>query len=556
MEETALGQYRLIERLGAGGMGEVFLARLEREEGFKKLLVLKRILPDLSESSRFREMFSAEARIAAKLNHPHIIQVTDFGRIGRNCFLAMEYVEGADLATLLGRTQQRRIPVPIDFLCAVAMACLRALDYAHRSAEPVVHGDVSPSNVLVGREGEVKLADFGLARLAGSGAAGPAGEIRGKLCYMAPEVAFGQPAEIRSDVFGVGAILYEMICRVPPLARLSRYQDGIQQAQRCMIPKVDQVMPEAQPDLAGIIDRALSPGIEDRFENAAAMEESLARVVKTLGLDPGPRPVGTFVQSVMGEAGAGQLPDIPRTLVAVPAAKKKRRTRTLWIVFALLLAVATGGLAWKVFRSKPADPIDEDKPTPGVLEEPPGELPDGGPGVDASATLDAGLLDTQDAGRVAGPDRKPPRRRRRKRVSVVPAPDGGQHASGDSSPTPFGPGKKRPAFRLETNRPVKVSLDGVPESDSPLVQPDALLGTHILKVRDEQGLQATVRIESRGESGDLWFAFRSRPFAILSVDGNPKGLTPIGRVRLGRGSHVFTLAVPKHRPLVLRIRID
>ncbi|MBW1870473.1 MAG: serine/threonine protein kinase [Deltaproteobacteria bacterium] len=551
--QNELGQYRLIERLGAGGMGEVFLARLEREEGFKKLLVVKRILPELSESARFREMFSTEARIAANLNHPHIIQVTDFGRIERNCFLAMEYIAGTDLASLLDRASQKHNTIGVDFIIGVGLACLRGLDYAHRSNPSVVHGDVNPSNILVGREGEVKLADFGLASLSGKRSQNH--QIQGKLCYMPPEVAFGQAAQPASDIFGLGATLYEMLTGVSPLPRVPGFEDALEQARRCMIPPVMQIQPEVNPALANIINRALAPAAEDRFENAQVMENSLLRIVESLNLDPGPRTIGNFVSSIVGTDRRQGAPNVPRTLVALPAAKSGNGLKNFWLVFIMLAAISTGGTAWYFLRADPKNTPEPDGPLLTESEPIPNE-PDGGK---SAEHIDAGTMPPPDAGKkFAGAHRLGLRRKVKSKITI-PRRDGGL-APKDSGPEhPASDGRlasNSPKFSLKTNRPVFIYLDNKPKQNAPLVLPDGLKGTHILKIKDGRGLTAVVRIEAEGIKGDIRFAFRSTPFAILSVDGSPRGLTPIGQIRLSRGAHVFSLAIPKHKPLVLRMNIN
>jgi len=544
MEETELGQYRLVQRLGAGGMGEVFLAKLEREEGFSKLLVVKRILPDLSDSSRFREMFATEARIAASLNHPHIIQVTDYGRIDRNCFLAMEYIQGTDLAALLDLAQQQRRPVPMDFLVGVGLACLRALGYAHTRQKPVIHGDSSPQNVLVGREGEVKIIDFGLARLSGPPSPERLREVRGKLPYLSPEVAFGQQPAEKSDIFGVGAILYEMAAGVPPLPPVSDFDQALEQARRCMIPKATQVNPDIHPALAHVIDRALAPASEDRFGDAAEMEEALRRVSATLGLDPSPRVLGTFVTAVLGAGGSQAAAEVPRTLVATPRAPQRRFGR-IWML-SLVLAAAVAAGVWILLQNNPPHPPADlaVAPVVPVAEEPQSE--------------DAGVPDITDADPVK-PDkpRKKPHRKKRKVVKVVPIqPDAGTQKPDEDSAAAPPPVEKKPGFRLRTNREAFYSMDGGPERPTPVVLEKGLRGVHLLKIRDRDGLSATVRIEVKGDRGNVKLAFRSNPYAILRIDGRPKGLTPIAEISVGRGAHVMTLAVPKSKHvLVLRMEI-
>lgn len=542
MEETELGQYRLLQRLGAGGMGEVFLARLERGEGFSKLLVVKRILPDLSDSSRFREMFATEARIAASLNHPHIIQVTDYGRVGRNCFLAMEYVQGTDLAALLSAAQQQRRPVPMDFLAGIGLAALRALGYAHTRDKPVIHGDVTPQNVLVGREGEVKLIDFGLARLSGPPSPEHHREIRGKLSYLPPEAAFGQPPGAKSDLFGVGAILYEMAAGVPPLPPLSDFDQALEQARRCLIPKAAEVNPGIHPALAHIIERALAPAGQDRFDDDAEMEESLRRVATTLGLDPSPRALGSFVSAVLGAGGFEAAAQVPRTLVAAPKTPR-RRTGRVWIPL-LALAAAAGAGVWILSPGSP--PPDRPRPPSslGLATVP--------------AAEDAGVPHPADARSLpADKPGKKPQRKKRKIAKIAPRPpDAGVPAPGGDPAAEPPPAKKEPGFRLRTSREAYYVMDGSPERPTPVVVEEGLRGVHVLKIRDASGLAATVRIEVEGDRGNVKLAFHSSPYAILRIDGRPKGLTPIAEISVDRGAHVMTLAVPESRQiLVLKMEI-
>ncbi len=529
----------MIERLGAGGMGEVFLASLERADGFKKLLVIKRILPEFSESTRFREMFSAEARIAARLNHPGIIQVTDFGYIGRNCYLAMEHVDGCDLAALLEGAQRQCLRIPLDLVAAVGLSCLRALGYAHRANPAVIHGDVSPANILLGREGQVKLTDFGLARLAGGrrGSAG-AGEIRGKLGYMPPEVAFGRAPQAASDLFGLGAVLYELVAGVGPLPRVSGLDEALAQARRCQIPPLGELRPDTDPALAQLIDRSLRPAVDDRHTDAADMEAALQEAADRLGLDSGPASVASVVTRVV-RSKSSRTRDVPRTLVAQLAApRRKSLYGKIGLLLVIVAAVITGGLLWYLLRAPP-EIIQPSTPEHEQIAAEPAIGPDG-----ALDAADAGIQDSPDAGR-KGRHRKP-----RHKVGGLIA-DAGIEDRGGSPPADA----VTNMFLLTANRQVSVFIDGKPQGHSPYRSGQAFTGTHIVKLVDPEGIAATIRVERAGDTSDVVFAFRSQPFAILSIDDNPKGLTPIGNVHLERGLHLFTLAASDQRPLMLRITV-
>ena len=215
--ERQFGRYTLLERLGAGGMAEVFKAKSFGVEGFEKTLVIKRILPELARKAEFLEMFVHEAKLAVRLSHANIVQVFDLGRVEHegeppSYFIAMEYVAGLDLATVLARCRRARTPVPFGMAVFVAAEVAKALDHAHRRRDEqsrplgIVHRDVSPQNILLSWEGEVKVTDFGIAKAKGlmvedEGATTSTRTLRGKLSYMSPEQSVDDPLDGRSDLF-------------------------------------------------------------------------------------------------------------------------------------------------------------------------------------------------------------------------------------------------------------------------------------------------------------------------------------------------------------------
>ena len=211
------GRYELLKKLATGGMGQVFLARQKGLGGFQKLLVVKRVLPHLSEEEEFIEMFLDEARIAALLNHPNIAQLFEMGQVDGIYFIAMEYVHGESLRQLVNTAQQKRGGLPVAFKVRIVAEAAAGLDYAHKalsqSGRPLglIHRDVSPQNVLVGFNGSVKVIDFGVAKAANKISTTTAGAIKGKYPYMSPEQARGEELDHRSDVFGLGIVLYEVL---------------------------------------------------------------------------------------------------------------------------------------------------------------------------------------------------------------------------------------------------------------------------------------------------------------------------------------------------------
>lgn len=220
-DPTRLGRYTLLGRIGAGGMGEVFLARVEGPEGFEKRLALKRIAPALADDPRFRQRFAAEARLAAILEHPNVVQVYEFVEEAGALWLVMEYVDGGSLRAVLRRASEAGRPVPWPLFARIGADACAGLAYAHGLADGsgkrlgLVHRDVSPENLLLSRTGAVKLADFGLARAARGLSATRPGVLTGKPRYAAPERFEGREADDRADVFSLAATLYELFTGRP-----------------------------------------------------------------------------------------------------------------------------------------------------------------------------------------------------------------------------------------------------------------------------------------------------------------------------------------------------
>ena len=275
------GPYVLFDKIGEGGMARIFLARGKTALGGNRLLVVKEILPLLAASSEMSRLLVDEAKLCAGLSHKNIVQVIDLGREEGSLYIAMEYVEGLDLRELLRGCSKKQIPLPVEFSLFVVGETLRALDYAHRkrgadgSALGIVHRDVSPSNVLLSVEGEVKLCDFGIARALTTGDALPEEAIQGKAGYMSPEAARGDPVDSRSDIFAVGIVLWELLAG----QRLYRAGAGrpppLEQARKAEIPPLPEKPFPEFARLSAIVQRALSPDPAHRYPTALAMLDDL-----------------------------------------------------------------------------------------------------------------------------------------------------------------------------------------------------------------------------------------------------------------------------------------
>ena len=307
------GAYELVERIGCGGMGEIYLAVLRRQGAFEKHLVIKRILPSLSTDEEFLAMFNREARIAALLNHQNVVQVYDYGCERGEYFIAMEYVNGADLRTaikLLGTP-------PASAAWALLGGVARGLDYAHRLRSPrgkplqLVHRDVSPGNVLVSREGEVKLTDFGLVTSGRAEFETEAGAMKGKYGYMSPEQTYGDPVDARSDVFSWGILAYEVLSGVRPFGgNMVETVSAIREV-RFKPLSVDGI-PERLVDL---VDRCLQRHVDDRPQQAVEVLEALDEAARDAGWRDPTRNLAEWIRPVATPAHRSTAGDDARTAV-------------------------------------------------------------------------------------------------------------------------------------------------------------------------------------------------------------------------------------------------
>jgi len=279
-EPISFGRYFLIDKIAVGGMAEVFKAKSFSHGGFEKLLVIKRILQHLSENEEFVEMFIDEAKISVELQHPNIVQIYDFGRIADNYFIAMECVEGKDVKGILRKLAERRKMLPLEYAVYIAHEMCKGLDYAHKRTDMqgtplgIVHRDVSPSNILVSYSGEVKVADFGIAKAQISAYNTKGGVLKGKFEYMSPEQARGEDLNHQADLFATGIILHEMLTG----RRLFKSESDIRTLER--IKAVDaappsQLNPGIPKRLDDIVMRALTSDRADRFQDARELQTAL-----------------------------------------------------------------------------------------------------------------------------------------------------------------------------------------------------------------------------------------------------------------------------------------
>ncbi len=278
-----LGPYELGERLGLGGMAEVFVAFRAGPHGFAKKVAIKRILPELAQDPRFVAMFCDEARISAPLCHPNIVQVIDFGESQGELFMAMEFVEGVSLAKLLRYVSGRRERFPLGAALFIAHEVLTGLAFAHTACDEngnplsIVHRDVSPGNVLIGRAGDVKLADFGIVRSAYVDRRTYPGELKGKVGYMSPEQVMGVEVDPRSDLFTVGIILAEMLIARPLFSGQNEF-DILTKIYEAELSALDKYGADLTPAVRDMLRQALGKAPADRFNSAREFADALRRL--------------------------------------------------------------------------------------------------------------------------------------------------------------------------------------------------------------------------------------------------------------------------------------
>jgi eukaryotic-like serine/threonine-protein kinase len=311
------GKYQLLEQLARGGMAEVFKAKAHGVEGFEKVLVIKRILPELSQNPRFVEMFINEAKIAVTLSHANIVQVFDLGHTQDTYFIAMEYVAGIDLATTLRLAQRADRRISPELAVYLVSELAKGLDYAHRRRDAeqrplnLVHRDVSPQNVLLSNEGEVKLTDFGIAKARTvAQSVTDVGVIKGKYAYMSPEQLLGRQVDARADVFAAGVLLYEVLSGTNPFQTGSNY-DTLQRIRSGDVTPIGQLVNGLPLDVERIVHTAMAYQPEQRYASAGDLYEDLIQFLYGTGQRFGARDLADYL-STLRSGGAGSTDDSVR----------------------------------------------------------------------------------------------------------------------------------------------------------------------------------------------------------------------------------------------------
>jgi TonB family protein len=313
------GQYVIEKHIATGGMADVYKARMMGMEGFQKTVAIKRILSNLTDSDEFVRMFIDEAKLAAQLSHNNIIHIYDLGKIDRSHYIAMEFIEGWDLRSILEECRNRGITMPIELALYITTLLASALDYAHKKRDfdnqalGLVHRDVSPQNVLISFEGDVKLCDFGIAKAASKASQTRAGALKGKLQYMSPEQAWGKDIDHRSDIFSLGLVLFEMLTSEKVFTGTSELS-VLEQVRDPIITAASMKNPEVDAEIDRIAFLALNAERDNRYQSAEEMQRDLERIMRKKRMSPDRGTIATFLKTL----GAGV--EIPPEPAGAPAA--------------------------------------------------------------------------------------------------------------------------------------------------------------------------------------------------------------------------------------------
>lgn len=301
------GKYVLLEKLATGGMAEVFLARGGGADNIGKFIAMKRILPQFAESPEFIDMFKAEAKIAMNLSHSNIVSIYEFGVQNNQFFLVMDYVEGRNLRQIGNRLKKNSANMSIDQMIYIIREVAAGLDHAHRcldgaTGKPlnITHRDISPQNIMISFEGEVKIVDFGIAKAESQIENTRAGTLKGKFGYMSPEQADGQNVDLRTDIFSLGIVLWELLAN-ERLFVSNNEINTLRKIKECQIPSLRKLNPNVPQELETIIQKALTRDRNLRYQTAAAFHRDLSRFLNRQYPDFSPHDFSIYIKTLFAD---------------------------------------------------------------------------------------------------------------------------------------------------------------------------------------------------------------------------------------------------------------
>jgi serine/threonine-protein kinase len=285
---TSQEKYRVVRKLDLGGMAEVFLGEAESIEGFKKQVAIKRVLPDLAANAKFLAMFLDEARISLGFNHANVVQTFDIGHSEATYFIVMEFVDGPNLKKIMETLRESERIMSVELAVYIVGEICRGLSYAHNLRDPygaplgIVHRDVSPPNILISKQGEVKIVDFGLAKATSQLEKTEPGVVKGKFSYLSPEAVSGHQVDHRTDIFACGIILYELLTGRRLFLGKTPFKT-VELIRDANVPSINAINPHVPPNLDRIAQKALSLRPGDRYQGCDELAEALSEFLFQYG---------------------------------------------------------------------------------------------------------------------------------------------------------------------------------------------------------------------------------------------------------------------------------
>ncbi|MBI5510962.1 MAG: serine/threonine protein kinase [Deltaproteobacteria bacterium] len=399
MAELIFGKYEIVRRLAVGGMGEIFLARQTGVAGFDRLVILKSLLQQLSEKEENIDLFLDEARVAATLNHPNIVAIYEVGKWEGVYYIAMEYIHGVNIATLLDAVDKGALKVKPAVAAKIIHDAAMALDHAHHAKDTqgralnIIHRDVSPQNIMVRNDGVTKVVDFGIAKAANRSTHTATGTLKGKLTYMAPEQIAALPIDARADQWALGVVLWEMLCGKRLFAADSA-METIRLIAKSTIKPPSTIVEGLPPLLDDVVMKMLSRQPAARFDRCQGVAQAWKDYIDASTARVSEVEVAEFVQKFVGD----KISEVTRDLTpsgenfvislkssTQPVARRRRRGTIAGLAAGLALAVLGAGFGIRALLRKPPPP----KPVVAATTTPPRDVPP--PPAPAAAVLPARL---------------------------------------------------------------------------------------------------------------------------------------------------------------------
>jgi serine/threonine protein kinase/cytochrome c-type biogenesis protein CcmH/NrfG len=339
-EPVRFGKYLILYKIATGGMAEMYQAKITSVEGFEKLVAIKKILPNLTQDKNLVKMFINEAKLAAMLFHQNIVQIYDLGSMEGAYFIAMEYIHGKDVRVLTRKAKERNLPLPLEYALYITCRICSGLDYSHNLKDlqgnslGLIHRDISPQNILVTYQGEVKIVDFGIAKAAKKSADTKEGLIKGKVSYMSPEQAAGKSIDNRSDIFSTGILLYEIITE----ERMFQGSDLqiLERVRKADFEPAENIVPDLPSEVSQILSRALAKGVTRRYKSCAKMLADLEECLTAFPVRPSAEGLSHYMKELFVEEIAAEAAALQRTEIKLSALKgesvSEAKTKTLQIL--------------------------------------------------------------------------------------------------------------------------------------------------------------------------------------------------------------------------------